>query len=63
MNGGQNMIEGMLIAESMRVGAELDGVRLVVRKIRRSPQGEVLLGSRTCGRLSNLRLTRAVPVF
>jgi hypothetical protein len=32
------MIEGTLIAESLRVGSELDGVRLVVRKIRRSPQ-------------------------
>lgn len=30
------MIEGTLIAESMRVGAELGGVRLVVRSIRRA---------------------------
>ena len=38
------MVEGTLIAESMRVGAELEGVRLVVRKIRRSPQGDVPAG-------------------
>jgi hypothetical protein len=38
------MIEGTLIAESMRVGAELDGVQLVVRKIRRSPQDEAPAG-------------------
>jgi hypothetical protein len=28
------MIEGTLIAESIRVGAELEGVRLATRKIR-----------------------------
>jgi hypothetical protein len=38
------MIEGTLIAESIRVGAQLDGVRLVTRKIRRSPQGDVSAG-------------------
>jgi len=32
------MIEGTLIAESIRVGAELGGVRHVSRKIRRAPQ-------------------------
>lgn len=34
------MVEGTLIAESIRIGAELDGVRFVVRKIRRAAQGE-----------------------
>lgn len=38
------MITGTLIAESIRVGAEIDGVRLVTRKIRRSPQGDVSAG-------------------
>lgn len=38
------MIEGTLIAESIRAGAELDGVRLVTRKIRRAPQGDVSAG-------------------
>jgi hypothetical protein len=38
------MIEGTLIAESMRAGAELDAVRLVTRKIRRSPQGDASVG-------------------
>jgi hypothetical protein len=38
------MIEGTLIAESIRVGAELGGVRLVSRKIRRAPQGDVSAG-------------------
>jgi hypothetical protein len=38
------MIEGTLIAESIRVGAELSGVRLVSRKIRRAPQGDVSAG-------------------
>jgi hypothetical protein len=38
------MIEGALIAESIRVGAELDGVRLVIRKISRSPAGDVSAG-------------------
>jgi hypothetical protein len=38
------MIEGTLIAESMRVGAELTGVRLVTRKIRSSSQGAVPAG-------------------
>ena len=30
------MIEGTLIAESIRVGGEIGGVRLVIRKIRRA---------------------------
>jgi hypothetical protein len=34
------MIEGALIAESIRVGAELDGVRLVTRKISRVVAGD-----------------------
>jgi len=38
------MIEGTLIAESIRAGAELGGVRLVTRKIRRAPQGDVPAG-------------------
>jgi len=38
------MIEGTLIAESIRAGAELGGVRLVTREIRRSPQGDVPAG-------------------
>jgi len=38
------MIEGTLIAESIRAGAELGGVRLVTREIRRSPQGAVPAG-------------------
>jgi hypothetical protein len=38
------MIEGTLIAESIRVGAELDGVRLVTRKIRRAAAGDVAAG-------------------
>lgn len=39
-----SMIEGTLIAESIRVGEELGAVPLVVRKIRRSPQGDVPAG-------------------
>jgi hypothetical protein len=38
------MIEGTLIAESIRVDAELSGVRLVARKIRRAAQGDVPAG-------------------
>ena len=38
------MITGTLIAESLRVGAELGGVRLVVRKIRRAAQGDAVVG-------------------
>jgi hypothetical protein len=38
------MIEGTLIAESIRVGAELDRVRLVTRKIRRTAAGDVSAG-------------------
>jgi len=38
------MIEGTLIAESIRVGAELDGVRLVTRKISRSAAGDAAVG-------------------
>jgi hypothetical protein len=38
------MIEGTLIAESMRVGAELSGVRLVTRKIQRTAAGDVSVG-------------------
>ncbi len=38
------MIEGTLIAESIRVGAEIDGVRLVARKIRRAAAGDVSVG-------------------
>jgi hypothetical protein len=38
------MIEGALIAESIRVGAELDEVRLVTRKISRSAQGDASAG-------------------
>lgn len=38
------MIEGTLIAESLRVGAELGGVRLVIRKIRRLAAGDMAVG-------------------
>ena len=38
------MIEGTLIAESIRVDAELSGVRLVARKIRRAALGDVSAG-------------------
>lgn len=38
------MIEGTLIAESLRVGTELGGVRLVARKIRRASAGDVSAG-------------------
>src|SRR5262245_13259183 len=38
------MIEGTLIAESVRVGAELDGVRLVARKISRAALGDASAG-------------------
>jgi hypothetical protein len=38
------MIEGTLIAESIRAGAELDGVYLITRKTRRAPQGDVSAG-------------------
>jgi hypothetical protein len=38
------MIEGTLIAESIRAGAELDGVRLVTRKISRSAAGDASAG-------------------
>jgi hypothetical protein len=40
----QLMIEGTLIAESIRVGAELEGIGLVIRKVRRSPQGDASAG-------------------
>jgi hypothetical protein len=35
------VIEGTLIAESIRVGEELDGMRFVIRKIRRAAAGDV----------------------
>jgi len=38
------MVEGTLIAESIRVGAELGGVRLVTRQIRRSAAGDASVG-------------------
>jgi hypothetical protein len=38
------MIEGTLIAESIRAGAELDGVRLVTRRISRSAAGDASAG-------------------
>jgi hypothetical protein len=38
------MVEGTLIAESIRVGAELGGVRLVVRTIRRAAAGDAAAG-------------------
>jgi hypothetical protein len=38
------MLQGTLIAESIRVGAEVDGVRLVARKIRRAALGDVSAG-------------------
>jgi hypothetical protein len=38
------MIQGTLIAESIRVGAALDGVRLVTRKIWRAAQGDSSAG-------------------
>lgn len=38
------MIEGTLIAESIRVGAVLDGVRLVTRSIRRAAAGDASAG-------------------
>jgi hypothetical protein len=38
------MVEGTLIAESLRVGAELGGLRLVMRKIRRLATGDVTIG-------------------
>jgi hypothetical protein len=44
LQGGQFMIEGTLIAESIRTGAELGGVRFVTRKIRRALAGDVTAG-------------------
>jgi hypothetical protein len=38
------MIEGTLIAESIRVGTALSGVRLVTRKIHRTAAGDVSAG-------------------
>jgi hypothetical protein len=38
------MIEGTLIAESIRVGERLDGLRLVTRSFRRSAQGDSSAG-------------------
>lgn len=38
------MIEGTLIAESLRPGAELGGVRLAARSIRRSAAGDASAG-------------------
>lgn len=38
------MITGTLIGESLRTGAELGGVRLVVGKIRRASQGDTAVG-------------------
>ena len=38
------MIEGTLIAESIRAGEELGGVRLVTRTIRRAAAGDVSAG-------------------
>jgi hypothetical protein len=38
------MIEGTLIAESIRVGAAIDRVRLVTRKIHRASAGDVSAG-------------------
>lgn len=41
------MIEGTLIAESIRVGAELDAVRLVTRKISQSAAGTPISARQT----------------
>jgi hypothetical protein len=41
---GSSMIEGTLIAESLRVGAELGGVRLATRKIYRAAAGDTSAG-------------------
>jgi hypothetical protein len=38
------VIEGTLIAESLRVGSRLENLNLTVRSIRRSPQGDVPAG-------------------
>jgi hypothetical protein len=38
------MIEGTLIGESIRVGAELSGVRLTVRKVSRAAAGDAAAG-------------------
>jgi hypothetical protein len=38
------MLQGTLIAESIRVGAEVDGVRLVAQKIRRAVLGDASAG-------------------
>jgi hypothetical protein len=38
------VIEGTLIAESLRVGSKLENLSLTVRSIRRSPQGDVPAG-------------------
>jgi len=38
------MIEGTLIGESIRVGAELSGVRLTVRKVSRAALGDAAAG-------------------
>jgi hypothetical protein len=38
------MIEGTLIGESIRTGAELSGVRLTVRKVSRAPLGDKTAG-------------------
>jgi len=38
------MIEGTLIGESLRVGGEFGGVRLAVKRIWRSPSGDVGAG-------------------
>lgn len=38
------MIEGALIAESFRVGAELGGMRLVARKVSRVARGDTAAG-------------------
>lgn len=38
------MIEGTVIAESIRVGATLDGVRLITRSIRRAAAGDAAAG-------------------
>jgi hypothetical protein len=38
------MIKGTLIAESLRTGAELSGVRLIIQKISRLAAGDVTVG-------------------
>jgi hypothetical protein len=58
------MIEGTLIAESIRVGAELSGVRLTVRKISRAASGRVFRYPRgdSAGRAQAAAYGRSVGV-